>query len=62
MPIQSGNAQFETDLMTPDARRGEVWLLDLGAPISHEQGRQRSALVVSSDEWNRQAQVLTFCR
>ncbi len=32
-----------------DARRGEIWLLDLGEPIGHEQGWQRPALVVSSD-------------
>ena len=42
-----------------DARRGEIWLIDLGEPIGREQGRQRPALVVSSDEWNRHAGVIT---
>lgn len=45
--------------MTSDARRGEVWLLDFGEPMGHEQGWQRPGLVVSSDEWNRHANVLT---
>lgn len=45
--------------MTSDARRGEVWLLDLGEPMVHEQEWQRPALIVSSDEWNRHAQVRT---
>lgn len=42
-----------------DARRGEVWLLDFGEPLGHEQGWQRPALLVSSDEWNRHASVVT---
>lgn len=42
-----------------DARRGEIWLIDLGEPIGREQGRQRPALVVSSDEWNRHAGMIT---
>ena len=42
-----------------DARRGEIWLLDLGEPIGHEQGWQRPVLVVSSDEWNRHAETVT---
>lgn len=42
-----------------DARRGEIWLIDLGEPIGRERGWQRPALVVSSDEWNRHAGVLT---
>lgn len=42
-----------------EARRGEFWLLDLGQPIGHEQGGQRPALVVSSDEWNRHASTVT---
>lgn len=42
-----------------EARRGELWLLDLGEPIGSEQGWQRPALVISSDEWNRHAKVLT---
>ncbi len=34
-------------------------MLDFGEPMGHEQGYQRPALVVSSDEWNRHAGVLT---
>ena len=42
-----------------EARRGDVWLIDLGEPLGHEQGWQRPALVVSSDEWNRHAATMT---
>ena len=45
--------------MPAEARRGEVWLLDLGDPVGHEQGWRRPALIVSSDEWNRHANVVT---
>ena len=36
--------------MTP--RRGEVWLIDCGDPIGHEQSGSRPAIVVSSDLLN----------
>lgn len=42
-----------------NARRGEIWLLDFGEPIGHEQGFQRPALIMSSDEWNKHASVVT---
>ena len=42
-----------------DARRAELWLVDLGEPLGHEQGRQRPAVVVSSDGWNRHAATCT---
>jgi mRNA interferase MazF len=42
-----------------DARRGEIWLLDLGEPLGHEQGWQRPALILSSDRWNRHAATVT---
>ena len=42
-----------------DARRGDLWLLDFGDPVGREQGWTRPALVVSSDQWNRHAQILT---
>jgi mRNA interferase MazF len=42
-----------------EARRGELWLLDLEEPIGREQGWMRPALVVSSDHWNRHASTLT---
>ncbi|HEV2361446.1 MAG TPA: type II toxin-antitoxin system PemK/MazF family toxin [Acidimicrobiales bacterium] len=34
------------------ARRGEVWLVDFGEPIGHEQAGRRPAVVVSSDRLN----------
>ena len=45
--------------MATEARRGDVWMLDLGEPLGQEQGWQRPALIVSSDEWNRHANVVT---
>jgi mRNA interferase MazF len=33
--------------------RGEVWLLDFGEPVGHEQAGRRPAVVVSDDELNR---------
>lgn len=33
-------------------RRGEVWLVDFGDPIGHEQGYRRPAVVISSDRLN----------
>lgn len=35
------------------ARRGEVWLVDFGTPVGHEQGHRRPAVVVSDDRLNR---------
>lgn len=32
--------------------RGEVWLVDFGTPIGHEQGYRRPAVVVSDDRLN----------
>lgn len=34
------------------ARRGELWLVDFGDPIGHEQGYRRPALIVSDDRLN----------
>jgi mRNA interferase MazF len=34
-------------------RRGELWLVDFGEPIGHEQGYRRPAVVVSADPLNR---------
>jgi len=42
-----------------DARRGEIWLVDLGEPVGHEQGWRRPGLVISSDGWNRHASTCT---
>jgi mRNA interferase MazF len=33
--------------MTP--RRGEVWLVDFGEPLGHEQAGRRPAIVISAD-------------
>ena len=36
-------------------RRGEVWRVDLDPVQGHEQGRQRPAVIVSADAFNRSA-------
>jgi mRNA interferase MazF len=36
----------------PSARRAEIWLVDFGTPIGHEQGFRRPAVVVSADRMN----------
>ena len=41
-----------------EARRGELWTVDFGEPLGSEQGWQRPALIVSSDEWNRHASIV----
>jgi mRNA interferase MazF len=33
--------------------RGDVWWVDFGTPVGHEQGFRRPALVVSVDRFNR---------
>ena len=33
-------------------RRAEIWLVDFGTPIGHEQGFRRPAVVVSADRMN----------
>ncbi len=35
------------------AERGEVWLVDFGEPVGHEQGYRRPAVIVSDDRLNR---------
>lgn len=35
------------------AQRGEIWLVDFGDPVGHEQGYRRPALIVSADGLNR---------
>lgn len=56
--MRPGSARCATASTVADARRGEIWLLDLGELIGHEQGGQRPALVVSSDEWNGHAAIV----
>jgi mRNA interferase MazF len=36
----------------PSPRWGEVWNVDFGTPIGHEQGKERPAVIVSSDWFN----------
>ncbi|MGH3914880.1 MAG: type II toxin-antitoxin system PemK/MazF family toxin [Pseudonocardiaceae bacterium] len=33
-------------------RRGEIWLVDFGIPVGHEQDYRRPAVVVSADRMN----------
>ena len=35
------------------AARGDVWLIDFGDPIGHEQGYRRPVVVLSADRLNR---------
>ena len=47
--------------MTPTKpRRGEVWLVDFGEPVGHEQGWKRPAVVMSSDHLNDSAASLVI--
>lgn len=39
--------------MTDTAARGDIWLVDFGEPIGHEQGYRRPAVVMSVDRFNR---------
>ena len=55
-----GNAQIATASSVTDARRGTLWLVDLGEPVGREQGWTGPALVVSSDQWNRHASTVTI--
>lgn len=47
-----------TATMMSKARRGEIWSVDLGEPVGHEQGYRRPALVISSDRWNERASTV----
>jgi mRNA interferase MazF len=35
-----------------EVSRGEIWLVDFGTPIGHEQGYRRPAMIVSADRMN----------
>jgi mRNA interferase MazF len=35
-----------------DIRRGDIWLVDLGDPVGHEQAGRRPAVVISNDMQN----------
>ena len=41
-------------------RQGDVWWVDLGTPIGHEQGYRRPGVVVSADAFNRLKEDLVF--
>lgn len=58
-PTLPGTARCATTSTMADARRGELWLIDLGEPLGREQGWQRPAVVVSTDLWNEHASVVT---
>jgi mRNA interferase MazF len=34
-------------------RRGEIWMVDSGTPVGHEQGFRRPVVVISDDRLNR---------
>lgn len=36
----------------PTPTYGDIWLVDFGNPVGHEQGFQRPAIVVSRDDFN----------
>lgn len=36
----------------PAPRRGDIWLVDFGTPVGHEQGYRRPAVVVSANQMN----------
>ena len=42
-------------MIPTNPRRGDVWLVDFGEPIGHEQGWRRPAVVMSSDHLNDSA-------
>lgn len=44
----------------PSPRWGEIWDVDFGVPLGHEQGKRRPALVVSSDWFNESRAELTI--
>ena len=46
--------------MTSRPRKGDVWWIDLGTPIGHEQGYRRPGVVVSADAFNRLKEDLVF--
>jgi mRNA interferase MazF len=46
--------------MPAGPRRGEIWLVDFGDPIGHEQGYRRPAVVVSADRMNASRAGLTI--
>jgi mRNA interferase MazF len=41
-------------------RRGDIWIVDFGTPIGHEQGYRRPAVVISDDRLNRSRAGLTI--
>jgi mRNA interferase MazF len=46
--------------VTSRPRQGDVWWIDFGTPIGHEQGYRRPGVVVSADAFNRLKEDLVF--
>ena len=42
-------------------KQGDVWLLDLGDMVGHEQGGERPVLIVSSTSWNAKSKTPMVC-
>lgn len=42
------------------AQRGEVWLVDFGEPVGHEQGYRRPAVIISEDRLNHSRAALVI--
>lgn len=41
-------------------KRGEIWLVDLGEPSSHEQAGQRPAIVLQTDDLNHLSTIVVI--
>jgi mRNA interferase MazF len=46
------SARRESRVVSADAHRGDVWLIDFGDPVGREQSGRRPAVVVSADPLN----------
>ncbi len=42
-----------SELRQPALSRGDVWHVDFGDPVGHEQGFRRPAIIVSNDQFNQ---------
>ena len=40
-------------------RRGEIWMVDLGLNVGHEQSKIRPALVISEGPWMQRGEITT---
>ena len=46
--------------MTTPPGRGEVWMVDLGDPVGHEQGYRRLAVAISADRLHRIGRIVAM--